>query len=193
MAARSSALCTLRSVPLWKYCRSSSFPDFGGMLVRCAHDSILSRNGVPWIPGRFNPRAPGVAGSTCSTDPRCGRCRPPCSSAPTPSGAWVSLLDCQVELVYHYRSVPHAPVGQEVELRITRTTVEVLFGHQREASDDRSHRRGRNTTLAEHMPAASERGRLPTSNRLRRASESVRARRCGIDSLRIADEMLPMC
>jgi hypothetical protein len=48
--------------------------------------------------------------------------------------ARVSRLDYHVECDRHYYSVPHALVGQEVELRVTRNAVEVLFRHQRVAA-----------------------------------------------------------
>jgi len=57
--------------------------------------------------------------------------------------ARVSRLDYHVECDRHYYSVPHTLVGQEVELRVTRGAVEVLFRHQRVASHARSYRRGR--------------------------------------------------
>ena len=44
--------------------------------------------------------------------------------------------------------------GEEVELRVTRTTVEVLYRNRRIASHLRSARRGGYTTVPEHMPAA---------------------------------------
>ena len=54
--------------------------------------------------------------------------------------ARVSRLDYHVECDRHYYSVPHTLVGQEVELRVTRSAVEVLFRHQRVASHARSYR-----------------------------------------------------
>src|SRR6266849_2970761 len=80
--------------------------------------------------------------------------------------ARVSRLDYHVEFTHHYYSVPHALVGQEVELRITRTTVEVLFRHQRVASHARSNRRGGYSTIPEHMPAAHRAHREWTPARL---------------------------
>jgi len=68
--------------------------------------------------------------------------------------ARVSRLDYHVELERHYYSVPHALVGQAVELRVTRTTVEVLYHGRRVASHVRSHQHGGYTTVPEHMPAA---------------------------------------
>ena len=68
--------------------------------------------------------------------------------------ARVSRLDYHVELERHFYSVPHALVGEEVELRVTRTTVEVLYRNRRVASHARSARRGGYTTLPEHTPAS---------------------------------------
>ncbi|MBK7592266.1 MAG: IS21 family transposase [Betaproteobacteria bacterium] len=68
--------------------------------------------------------------------------------------AKVSRLDYHVEFDRHYYSVPHALVGQEVELRVTRGTIEVLYRHRRVASHARSSVRGGYTTVPEHMPAA---------------------------------------
>jgi transposase len=63
-------------------------------------------------------------------------------------------IDYHVEIDGHYYSVPHALVRQEVEARITQTTVEILQGGKRLASHPRCDRRGTHTTLAEHMPAS---------------------------------------
>jgi transposase len=68
--------------------------------------------------------------------------------------ALVSRIDYHVEFERHYYSVPHALVGQEVELRVTRTMREVLYRHRRVASHVRSSVRGAYTTLPEHMPAS---------------------------------------
>lgn len=66
-------------------------------------------------------------------------------------------IDYHVELHGHYYSVPHALVGQRVELRFTERTVEVLHRHQRVAVHVRSPRRGGYTTVAEHMPKSHQR------------------------------------
>jgi transposase len=63
-------------------------------------------------------------------------------------------IDYHVELDAHYYSVPHRLVGAEVELRITATTVEVLAGGARVAVHAYSALPGKQTTLAEHMPAS---------------------------------------
>lgn len=63
-------------------------------------------------------------------------------------------IDYHVEFEGHYYSVPHALVGQAVELRITATTVEVLHGQKRVAAHALNPRKGAHTTTAEHMPAS---------------------------------------
>ena len=61
-------------------------------------------------------------------------------------------IDYHVELEGHYYSVPHGLRQQEVELRYTPTTVEILFRGKRIASHLRDYRKGRHTTQSEHMP-----------------------------------------
>jgi transposase len=63
-------------------------------------------------------------------------------------------IDYHVELDGHYYSVPRRLIRQEVELRVTATTVEVLAGGARVAAHAYSAVRGAHTTLAEHMPAS---------------------------------------
>jgi len=63
-------------------------------------------------------------------------------------------IDYHVEYDGHYYSVPHALVRQDVELRITRSTIEVLAKGRRVASHPRSYRKGHFSTVADHMPAA---------------------------------------
>ena len=63
-------------------------------------------------------------------------------------------IDYHVEYGGHYYSVPHALVRQKVELRITRSTIEVLAKGRRVASHPRNPRKGGYSTVADHMPAA---------------------------------------
>ncbi len=80
--------------------------------------------------------------------------------------ARVSRLDYHIEFERHYYSVPQALVGQEVELRVTRSTVEVLYHHRRVASHARSWVRGGYTTVPEHMPASHRAHQAWTPQRL---------------------------
>jgi transposase len=63
-------------------------------------------------------------------------------------------IDYHVDYEGSYYSVPHALVRQEVELRITKSRIEVLAKSRRVASHPRSVRKGHYSTVAEHMPAA---------------------------------------
>jgi transposase len=65
--------------------------------------------------------------------------------------------DYHVEIADHYYSVPSRLIREEVEARITDTTVEVLHKGTRVASHARSSVRHRHTTVAEHMPSAHRR------------------------------------
>jgi transposase len=63
-------------------------------------------------------------------------------------------IDYHIELEGHYYSVPYQLVKEQVDVRITSATVEVLFKHRRVASHQQSCLKGRHTTLEEHMPKA---------------------------------------
>ena len=60
-------------------------------------------------------------------------------------------IDYHVEVDKRFYSVPHALVGQVLELRITATTVEVIHKGKRVASHAR-HSQGRFSTQTSHMP-----------------------------------------
>ncbi|AOV15727.1 transposase [Acidihalobacter aeolianus] len=61
-------------------------------------------------------------------------------------------IDYHVEVDKRCYSVPHALVGQVLDLRITATTIEVLHRGQRVALHPRHHGPGRYVTVTEHMP-----------------------------------------
>jgi transposase len=69
--------------------------------------------------------------------------------------------------------VPHSLVGQELEARITHTTVEILHRGNRVASHLRSNKKGEFTTVAEHMPAAHRAHMEWTPQRLIHWGESI--------------------
>lgn len=82
-------------------------------------------------------------------------------------------IDYHVELDGHYYSVPHALVGERVELRFTALTLEVYFRGQRVASHRRSRHRGRHTTVSSHMPKSHQKHMAWTPSRLIHWGESV--------------------
>jgi transposase len=61
-------------------------------------------------------------------------------------------IDYHVEIKGHYYSAPYQYARQQVDVRITATTVECFFKGARIASHLRSMRKGHHTTLKEHMP-----------------------------------------
>jgi len=63
-------------------------------------------------------------------------------------------IDYHVELDGHYYSVPYQLAKHELDVRLTRTTVEVFHKGRRVASHVRSYQRGGHVTLKEHMPTA---------------------------------------
>lgn len=63
-------------------------------------------------------------------------------------------IDYHIEVDHHYYSVPYQLAREQMGVRITLTTIEVLFKNRRVASHTRSYRKGGFTTLKEHMPKA---------------------------------------
>ena len=63
-------------------------------------------------------------------------------------------IDYHIEVDRHYYSVPYQLVSQQVEVRITKGTIECFYKGNRVASHMRSNDQGRHTTLTEHMPKA---------------------------------------
>lgn len=61
-------------------------------------------------------------------------------------------IDYHVAIDGHYYSVPCALIKREVEVRITRNTVECFHRGNRVASHRRSEQKGRHTTVPAHMP-----------------------------------------
>src|SRR6266516_4177913 len=81
--------------------------------------------------------------------------------------------DYHVEIDNHYYSVPSRLIREELEARITDTTVEILHKGMRVASHARSYARHRHTTIPEHMPSAHRRYAEWTPARLLAAAEKI--------------------
>ena len=94
-------------------------------------------------------------------------------------------LDYHVEIAKHYYSVPHQLIRQEVEARITATTVEIFHRGKRVAIHRRRLRPHRPTTVAEHMPSSHRRYRDWTHERIRREAATV-----GPDAAMLIDVIL---
>jgi transposase len=61
-------------------------------------------------------------------------------------------IDYHVEIFRHYYSVPYQLAREQVDVKVTDSTVEVLFKNLRVAGHVRSFKEGGFTTLLEHMP-----------------------------------------
>ena len=81
-------------------------------------------------------------------------------------------IDYHVEVDKRYYSVPHALVGQILDLRITATTVEVLHKGRRVASHPR-HGAGRYSTQTAHMPKSHQAHRDWSPKRLMRWAANI--------------------
>ncbi len=81
-------------------------------------------------------------------------------------------IDYHVQVLGHYYSAPYQLVRQEVDVRISAHTVELLLRGKRVASHRRSPLKGRHTTLAEHMPQAHRHYAEWTPQRLVRWAEA---------------------
>jgi transposase len=66
-------------------------------------------------------------------------------------------IDYHIEIDRHFYSVPYQLLREQVDVRLTSKTVEVLFKNRRVASHRRSSVPGAFTTLTEHMPKSHQR------------------------------------
>jgi transposase len=82
-------------------------------------------------------------------------------------------IDYHVEVDHHFYSVPYTLVREQLEARLTATTVELYRKGIRVASHLRSAHRGRHTTIAEHMPKAHQKHLEWTPSRLLHWAESI--------------------
>jgi transposase len=81
--------------------------------------------------------------------------------------------DYHVEIADHYYSVPSRLIREELDARVTDTTVELLHKGARVASHVRSHARHRHTTTPEHMPSAHRRYAEWTPARMMREAGKI--------------------
>ncbi len=81
--------------------------------------------------------------------------------------------DYHVEIADHYYSVPSRLIREQLEARITDTTIEILHKGARVASHARSHARRRHTTIPEHMPSAHRRYAEWTPARMRQEAAKI--------------------
>jgi transposase len=81
--------------------------------------------------------------------------------------------DYHVEVERHYYSVPSRLIREQVEARITDTTIEIFHRGSRVASHARSNVRHRHTTIREHMPSSHRRYAEWTPARMMREARKI--------------------
>jgi len=80
----------------------------------------------------------------------------PLPDQPFEAATWKKVglnIDYHVEFDRHLYSAPHALLHEELWVRVTSNTVEILHGGTRVASHMRSYVRGGRTTTTDHMPS----------------------------------------
>ena len=82
-------------------------------------------------------------------------------------------IDYHVEVRGHYYSVPYALVKKQLDVRITRHTIECFRRGQRVASHRRSSHKGRHTTITAHMPEAHRQAGEWSPQRLERWAATI--------------------
>jgi transposase len=82
-------------------------------------------------------------------------------------------IDYHIDVLGHLYSVPHTLVRQAVEVRISRTTVEVFHDGRRIAAHVRSRRKGGFTTEVAHRPKAHQKHLEWTPSRILRWAEQT--------------------
>lgn len=97
-----------------------------------------------------------------------------------------------VQFNYHiavdkmYYSVPYQYIKNKVDVRITDTTVEIFYNHNRIASHRRLHgRSGQYSTVTEHMPREHQKYLEWNGDRFRKWADSI-----GINTSKVVDAIL---
>jgi len=94
-------------------------------------------------------------------------------------------IDYHICVRKHYYSVPYQLVGQQVEVRLSSQTVELLYKHRRVASHLRSNKEGHFSTNPEHRPKSHQRYLEWTPSRMIRW-----AKQTGPATARLVEEIL---
>lgn len=94
-------------------------------------------------------------------------------------------VDYHIEVDGHYYSVPYVLIHEQVDTRLTTTTLEVFFKNQRVASHARSYLKGKFTTVPEHRPPSHQKYLEWTPERIIRWTEKI-----GPNTAHVAQEIL---
>jgi transposase len=109
-------------------------------------------------------------------------------------GEWKTAkvnIDYHLEYEHHYYSVSYTRLGEHLDVRATRTTVEVYDGTERITSHVRSYERGRHTTKPEHMPKSHQKHLEWTPSRIVKWAETIGPETARLVSAIIAERPHP--
>jgi transposase len=112
----------------------------------------------------------------------------PLPASPFIMATWSQVtvnIDYHVAVEKHFYSVPYDLVHQQLQARVTATTVEIFQTSKRVAAHVRSHLAGRFTTLEEHRPKSHQRHGQWTPGRLISWAQTV-GQNCG----QVAEQIL---
>ena len=82
-------------------------------------------------------------------------------------------MDYHVEIEKNYYSVPYQLAKKQVEVRITRSVVEIIFNGKRVASHPRIYGKGKTNTVHEHRPASHQKHLEWTPSRILQWAETT--------------------
>ena len=105
--------------------------------------------------------------------------KPAMRPLPTTGYEYCQWKKLKVQMNYHvraengYYSVPYDLVGQKLDVRITRNTVEIFSGGIRVASHQRCNRNGQYKTISEHMPSSHQAQASWTPERILKWAETI--------------------
>jgi len=123
--------------------------------------------------------------------------RPALGALPTQRfsyGEWKTAkvnIDYHLEYEHHYYSVAYTRLGEQLDVRATRTTVEIFDGSERITSHVRSYERGRHTTKPEHMPKSHQKHLEWTPSRIVSWAETIGVATAKLVSAIIAERPHP--
>ena len=100
-------------------------------------------------------------------------------------------IDYHVEIAGHYYSVPYTWAKQQLDARITQTTIELFHKGKRIASHARSWLKGRHTTQAEHRPPAHQQYGEWSPERFQRWAEKIGVATCQVIRTVLAERRHP--
>ncbi len=198
-----------QQIPDWLASHQRAFQFFGGVTIAVVCDQLksgvtLSCRYEPGLQRTYEEFAQHYGTVILPARPAKPRDKPKIEVAVQIVERWILArlrLECfftlgalnsrSAELRGHYYSVPYALIHEQVDGRLTATTVEILHRGQRVAVHVRSHGRGRHTTDPAHMPKAHQRHLEWTPSRLTTWARTIGPQTAALVQAILADRPHP--